>query len=434
MDEPRTPRQLLRRLPFGLLLLIMVFALGMGAGATLNTLLQPQSRSQAAPAATTPVQVFDEAWDLVHSHYVDPSAINDQKMLAAAINGMLDTLGDTGHTRYLTPDEVTTHSQELSGQYVGVGIQVEQRDGQVVVVAPLDGSPAQRAGIRAGDILLEVDGQSVQGLSLDDVVQRVRGPAGSTVTLVFRRPGQTDLVRVTLTRAQIKVSSVSWAMLPQSTIALVRISQFSDGTAADLRRAVQDAQRAGATSFILDLRNNPGGLVNEAIGTASVFLPPQTPVFIAKTRDGNQTIYRTEASEVRVDQPLVVLVNKGTASAAEIVAGALQDNQRAKIIGERTFGTGTVLTEYRLKDGSALLLGTELWLTPNGRQIWKNGISPDIAVSLPDQAQPFILVAGASLDSQALSQDDQLQTAIAVLTGAPLPADAPRGPGCTACR
>ena len=419
------------RFSFGLVLLALVFTLGVGLGAALAPAMSP-SHSQAAPSPAASVSVFGEAWDIVHQHYVDPTAIDDQKMLVAAISGMLETLGDQGHTRYLTADELRMHAEELSGTYTGVGIQIEERDGNIVVVTPLDNTPAQEAGIRPGDVLIEIDGQSAQGLGLDEVVRRVRGPEGTSVTLVFQRPGQREPIQVTLVRETIRISPVNWTMLP-GQIAHIRLSQFSSGATDDLKRAIAGAQAAGAVGIVLDLRNNPGGLVNEAIGVASQFLPPNSTVFLSQVRSGDREEYRTEVSASPTDLPMVVLINGGTASAGEIVAGAIQENKRAPLVGERTFGTGTVLTEFRLQDGSAILLGTELWLTPSGRQIWRNGIEPDVRVSLPPEVQPAMPVGGKPLSEEAMAQDVQLQAALRILQGYPaLGTSAPR-PGCLRC-
>ncbi len=420
-----------KRFPLMLVVLVLVFALGVGLGAAASPVIAPL-HSQAAPSPVAPISVFGEAWDIVHQHYVDPSAIDDQKMLVAAISGMLETLGDQGHTRYLTADELQMHAEELSGTYTGVGIQIEERDGNIVVVTPLDNTPAQEAGIRPGDVLIEIDGQSAQGLGLDEVVRRVRGPEGTSVTLVFRRAGQPELVQVTLVREVIRISPVSWAMLP-GNIADIRLSQFSSGATDDLKRALAEAQAAGATGIVLDLRNNPGGLVSEAIGVASQFLPPNSTVFLSQVRSGARDEYRTDASATPTDLSLVVLVNNGTASAGEIVAGAIQENRRAPLVGEKTFGTGTVLTEFRLQDGSAILLGTELWLTPKGRQIWRNGIQPDVRVSLPTEVSPAMPGSGKPLTEEAIAQDAQLQAALRILQGYPAPGTSAPRSGCLRC-
>lgn len=425
MDEPRNDGHASAstrpqtRAPVGtpvfiIVAMLAIFVIGLSLGVLVDQTISPFGPTIAKNEANVPESV-NQAWSVIHQHYVDEKAIDNQKMSSAAIKGMLDTLGDQGHTRYLNASEVKQNQQSLSGNYVGVGIQIEQRDKKILVVSPIDGSSAERAGINAGDILAQVNGKSTDGLSVDDVVQAVRGPEGTTVDLVFERPGQTTPIAVTLERTKLEVKSVQWVMLPDQ-IADIRISQFAHGTSTELTAAIRDAQQAGAKGIVLDLRNDPGGLLTEATGTASMFLKPDDPIFVSQVRNGDRTTHRAESGEIRTELPVVVLVNHGSASAAEIVSGALQDNQRAKVVGQPTFGTGTVLQQYPLGDGSAILLGTELWLTPDGREIRGQGIKPDIEVELPAGAAPYIPLRGHN-SPDAIQQDTQLQRALDVLKG-----------------
>lgn len=426
MDEPlnegRVPapshpqsRRMARVSIFLIVAMLAIFAVGMTLGVVVEQTFTPFGPKVTSTTTGVPEPV-NQVWSLVHQHYVDSKAIDDQKMTAAAINGMLNTLGDQGHTRYLNVTEVKQNQQSLSGNYVGVGVQIEQRNNQIVVVAPIDGSSAEQAGIKAGDVLTQINGKSTANLSIDDVAQSVRGPEGTTVDLVFQRPGQAAPIAVTLKRTKLEVKSVQWTMLPNQ-IADIRISQFAHGATDELTAAVRDAQTAGAKGIVLDLRNDPGGLLDEATGTSSVFLKPNDPIFISQVRDGGRTTHRAEGADVRTDLPTVVLVDHGTASASEIVSGALQDNNRAKIVGEATFGTGTVLNQYPLSDGSAILLGTELWLTPNGQEIRGQGIKPDIVVALPDGVTPYLPTSGHN-SPDAIQKDAQLQRALDVLKSA----------------
>lgn len=367
------------------------------------------AQQDGAPAS------IDEVWNLVHSQYVDPSAINDDKMTKAAIDGMLQTLKDEGHTRYQTAAEASAENEQLSGAYVGVGIQVDTKDNRIVVVAPIDGSPAAEVGVQPGDLLQSVDGVDVTNKTVDEVIGNIRGEEGTQVTLVFERPGQTQPVSFTLTRRKIAVSSVSWTML-DNNIADIRLSQFSTGAGDDVAKAINAAKVAGATGIIFDLRNNPGGYIDEAIRVGSLFTPPGSTIFISQVRDGTQTPHpATDVGTNTGDMPLVVLINEGSASSSEIVAGAIKSNNpRATLIGETTFGTGTVLSSYDLGDGSSLLLGTELWLTPQGKLIKNQGIQPDVVVGLPQDQYPFVPVSGAPTDPSTI-QDHQLQWAIDVI-------------------
>ena len=375
----------------------------------------PSSGASAAENSGSGPETINQVWDLIQDQFVDQEAIDNDQMTSAAIEGMLETLHDEGHTRYLTAEESQAQSESLSGEYVGVGIQVEQRDEGIVVVAPIDGSPAMEAGIRPGDVLVSVDGKDVTGQSVDDVVKIIRGPEGTDVSLEFRREGQDATVKVVLTRRKIEVSSVSWVMLDNNT-ALIRLSQFSSGAGDDVIKALGEAKEQGAASVILDLRNNPGGYVNEAVKVASTFVPEGSTIFISQFRDGSSEEHTADAQEQNIgDLPLIVLVNEGSASSSEIVSGAIQANTpNATIIGERTFGTGTVLSSFNLDNGGRVLLGTELWLTPDGRMIRDHGVRPDVIVGLRDGQFPFVPVTNSGPPPSDLN-DFQLEWAINVL-------------------
>lgn len=360
-------------------------------------------------------ETFDTAWNLVQTRYVDQDAIDEDAMLEAAIDGMLQTLKDEGHTRYLTAEESRSESESLQGEYVGVGIQVNERDDQIVVVAPIDQSPAKEAGILAGDVLLSVDGVDVTGQSIDEVIEKVRGEAGSQVTLRFLRDGEDSPLTFTLTRRKIDVSSVAWTML-DGNIADIRLTQFTAGSGDDVATALEEAKAAGAEGVILDLRNNPGGYINEAIKIGSMFVPEGETIFITQVRDGSQEPHLATAQPQHIgDLPLVVLINEGSASSSEIVSGAVKSNNpNASVIGETTFGTGTVLSNFGLGDGSSLLLGTELWLTPEGDLIKNQGIRPDVVVGLPEGQFAFTPIDNADNTLEEID-DYQLEWAIHVI-------------------
>jgi carboxyl-terminal processing protease len=362
---------------------------------------------------------FDQAWDLVMTRYVDRDAINEDVMLEAALDGMLETLHDEGHTRYLTADEAQASNEQLSGEYVGVGISVEDTEQGIVVVAPIDGSPAKEAGILAGDLLVSVDGQDVSGRAVNEVIGTIRGEEGSQVTLGFLREGEPDPLTFTLTRKRIDQSPVSWAMLDDN-VADIRLSQFTADSGDDVQAALREAQAAGAESVILDLRNNPGGYISEAVKVGSTFVPEGSTIFVSQVRDGTREEHKATEQDVHIgDLPLVVLINEGSASSSEIVSGAIKaNNPNATIIGETTFGTGTVLANYDLGDGSALLLGTELWLTPEGKLIKNQGIRPDVAVELPAGEAPFIPIDNAAAPTGDIT-DDQIEWAVDILTVQP---------------
>jgi carboxyl-terminal processing protease len=328
------------------------------------------------------LRLISQAWKTIQSVYVDHSAAQPRVMAYGAISGMVDALGDTGHSRFLSPAMVKELRELQRNKFEGIGAEIQIRSGHVVIVAPMDDSPAQRAGLRAGDIILKVNGREVTGLPLDQVVGLVSGPAGTSVDLTILDSTSRHTREVALVRASITVHDVSWQQLPETKFAHLRIASFGKGMTAELRAALKRIRGDGLGGIILDLRNNPGGLLNEAVGAASLFLKDGN-VLLVKNARGIVKPIPVKPGAIAADIPLVLLINGGTASAAEILAGAISSAHRAKLIGVPTIGTGTVLSEFRLSDGSALLLAVEEWLTPSGQVIWHKGISPDKVVELP---------------------------------------------------
>jgi carboxyl-terminal processing protease len=262
-------------------------------------------------------------------------------------------------------------------------------EGLPLIVGVFRESPAEKAGIRAGDVVLAVDGKSTTGEDLDTVIGWVRGAVGTPVTLIVRAGDDGPERTLKIVRADVAIEPVSWAMVPGTKTAVLRLEQFSTGAAKELKAALAEIKTAGAERLIFDLRGNPGGYVNEAVDIASEFLTSGT-VYIERNAKGEEKPSDVKPGGTATAIPLVVLVDGGTASAAEIVAGAIQDAGRAQIIGEKTFGTGTVLGEFALSDGSALRIGTVEWLTPKGRVIWHEGIEPDIVVARAVDLTPVV--------------------------------------------
>jgi carboxyl-terminal processing protease len=358
-------------------------------------------------------ELIKQAWDDIQTKYVDQSVVSSQLLAYGAISGMVDSLGDTGHSVFLTPAEVQQENQAIAGKLDGIGAEVSEKNGNVVVVAPIDGSPAQKAGLQSGDIILKVDGTAVTGVQ--DAVTRIRGTPGTSVTITILNPAGTTL-DMTIVRAEIHINSVVWQMLPGTTIADLRISSFSDGTSAVLDTALAAIKAQGATAIVLDLRDNPGGLLNEAEGVASRFL---TGGDVLEEKDINGNIKKDAvlSNVTKTDLPMTVLVNGGTASAAEIVSGALQDRGRAKVIGQATFGTGTALVGFSLTDGSEVVLGVSEWLTPSGKSIWHTGLTPDTVVTLATGVAPLLpeAIKGMTAAQLQASGDTQLLDAINLL-------------------
>ncbi len=398
-----------------LVLLVLVLGLGLTAGIVIDRQFFVPDPSIPSDASMN-FGLIAEAWNSIQKVYVDRPAVDPQKLTYGAISGMVDALGDTGHSTFLTPDMLKEEQNFTKGQFEGIGALLEMKDGHATIVAPMDGSPAQKAGLKPGDVIIKVDGEDVAGLPLNEIVDRVLGPAGTKVTLTILDPQTNETNDVTITRAHIELHNVTWRMLPGTTIAHVRIAAFSQGVTTELKSALKAAQQQGATGLILDLRNDPGGLLNEAISVASQFLSNGN-VMLEKNAQGETKPLPVKSGGVALDIPMVVLINNGTASAAEIVAGALQDASRATIVGETTFGTGTVLNQFKLSDGSALLLATEEWLTPKGRTIWHKGISPDIMVALQADSIPLIPETEQGMSTEQInnSGDGQLLKAIEIL-------------------
>ncbi len=398
-------------LPTILLALLIGFFGGYASAAVGGRSGCPLSGAQCAQFGN-----FWRAWQLATDKYVDAKAIDPQKMVDGAISGMLASLGDTGHTRYLPASEAKAERESLAGKFEGIGAFISMKDGDLVITAPIDGSPAERAGIRAGDIILRVDGVDVSGLAVDQLTSKVRGPKGTRVTLTVRHVGATEPVDIVVIRDEIKVTSVSWSMLPQR-VAMIHINRFSAGTSDEFKAALAAAQKAGATSIVLDLRNNPGGFVDELIQTADQLLPPNSTVLIEADRAGTRTPRTTGASSVPTTLPLVVLVNENTASAAEILAGALKDDKRAEVIGVNTFGTATVLSLFDLDGGAQVRLGTSQWLTPSGAEVRGKGITPTQRVALNPGVSGLSNKEAAALPLADLlsGQDTQLAAALRAL-------------------
>lgn len=361
-------------------------------------------------------RLMAQAWNTIDHSFVHRATLAPSDLAHGAIRGMVESLGDTGHSRFLTPKMRQVEREVTQGTLEGIGAEVQKKQDQVIIVAPLDNSPAQRAGLNPGDVILKVNGQPVSGLPLEEIVARIVGPANTRVEITILTPSTGQTRDVPLVRSRLKLQSVTWHQLPGTAIAHVRISLFSKGVTAELHRALRDIERAGMAGIVLDLRNNPGGLFSEAIETVSQFIGTGNAV-LERDGAGHVTPVPVKSGGVALHIPVVVLINGGTASAAEIVAGALADAHRATLVGEKTFGTGTILQPFPLEDGSALLLATKEWLTPAGRLIWHQGIPPDSSVALPPETPLLRPLVERNLTVPALhsTADGQLLRALELL-------------------
>lgn len=394
----------------GALRLVLFAAVLVATAAGAFYLGRSQSLASLQERDRESLELYAEALDVVRDDYVDQGALDSQKQARGAIEGMLDTLGDKGHTRFLTPEEREQNRAGLSGTYVGIGVQLEMSGDDVVVAAPIEGSPAEEAGVESGDVIVGVDGDSVRDEEVSGIVSKVKGPEGTRVEITVSRDGDERVFD--LRREEIDSPVVTWARIPGTDTAHVLLSSFSEDAAEELRTAFEEARAAGAERFVLDLRDNPGGRLDQAVEVAGFFLEPGSVAYVRKDASGGREEIEVEGETGLTGAPLAVLVNDGSASSSEIVAGALRDNDRATVVGETTFGTGTVLSEFELDDGSSILLGVAEWLTPDGDFIRETGIEPDVKVPEEEGDEPVSPTDWKGLSrEEAFERDAQLRAA-----------------------
>jgi len=348
-------------------------------------------------------KIFWEAWDIVRREFYG-EVPNDEEMTYGAIRGMLRALGDP-NTVFIDPKTAELERTQIQGEFEGIGAVVTMNEnGQLVIVSPMEGQPAEQAGLRPGDIILAVDGKEITGMSLTDAVLLIRGPRGTTVTLTVLRPGEPEPLTFEIVRARIKIQTVSYRMLEEAPdIGYIRLSIFGNRTDQELRNAIFELRKQGAKAFILDVRNNPGGLLSSAIDVTSEFIGKGV-IVTERWSDGRERPFQAKGHGLLTDPkiPMVLLVNRGSASASEILAGAIRDYKRGFLVGERTFGKGAVQQVYTLSDKSQLNVTVAHWLTPNGDDINEQGIMPDLEVIMTEEQ----IRAG---------EDIQLQRAIELL-------------------
>lgn len=361
------------------LLLLVGLSFGSGFGLARFTTAAP-----LAPRTESPeyFKVFWEAWGITQQNFVDPKALDPLRMTRGAIKGMLDSLGDP-HTGYVDPQLYKFEQADLEGAFDGIGAQVGIQNRRLTVIAPMEGSPAEKAGIRPGDLILQIDGKDTTGMSVAEAVSKIRGQKGTKVKLSLLHEGDKRPTEVEIVRDQIRLPSTTRKILP-GNIGYVRLAFFSEKVKDDLKPVLESLVKGQVDGLVLDLRNNPGGLLDETISVASQFIK-QGVVAYQVDKDGKKTEYPVRPGGIATDIPMVVLVNKGSASASEILAGAIQDAGRGVIIGEETFGKGSVNRFHELSDGSALYVTFARWLTPKGHLIEGKGLLPDIEVTLTDE-------------------------------------------------
>jgi carboxyl-terminal processing protease len=345
--------------------------------------------SRASTEAGTPEDLeslftpFWESWQIIHDQYID-QPVDSEALMRGAIRGMFDSLGDQ-HSSYMDPDQFLQASIPFEQEYEGIGAWVDTTAEYVTVFSPMPGSPAEEAGLRPGDRIIAVDGEDMTGIDGSLVIRRILGPAGTSVQLTILREGEPEPFDVEVVRAKITVPSVTTEMLEEH-IAYVRILQFADNTREELRDHISEIMEQEPTSMIVDLRNNGGGYLVTSVEVTSEFLE-EGLILIEEYGDGQRREYTAINGGLATEIPLIVLVNEGSASASEIMAGALQDHQRATLVGANTFGKGSVQNWIALNGGKegAVRITIAHWLTPNGRQINQVGLSPDYVVELTEE-------------------------------------------------
>ena len=381
--------------------------------------------SAGSPSITdSPKEVIDQVWQIVYRDYLDSTGKYDPKQWRTlrrnlltkayagseesyeAIRGMLASLDDP-YTRFLDPKEFKDMQIETSGELMGVGIQisVDKTSKEIVVISPIEGTPASRAGVQSKDVIVSIDGKSTNGMNTEDAVKLIRGKEGTEVVLGLRRKGK--VVSVPLVRARIEIHTVDSQLNTASggeKIAYMRLKQFNANAAKDMRDAILKFEDEGVNGYVLDLRSNPGGLLEASIDIARQWLDEGT-IVSTKTRTGIQDVRRATGSAL-TQRPVVVLVNEGSASASEILSGALQDNNRAKLVGQKTYGKGLVQSVRGLTDGSAITVTVAKYLTPSGTDIHKNGIKPDVAVAMSEKE-----IESLQLEDLGTNKDSQYRTA-----------------------
>lgn len=361
--------------------IIVLVGVSFGGGYGLGTTGTPLPMIAGTNSQPDYFKVFWEAWGITEKNFVDPKLLDPQRMTRGAIRGMVESLGDP-HSSYVDPQHYQFEQADLEGSFDGIGAQVGVQNKRLTVIAPLEGSPAEKAGIRAGDRILQIDGKDATALSVTEAVSKIRGQRGTKVVLTVVHDNDTKPIEIEIIRDQIKTTSVARRVLPDG-IGYVRLASFNENARDEVISALNALQNSQVKALVLDLRNNPGGLLDQAIGVTSQFLKDGVVAYQVD-KEGKKTSYPVKPGGVATDIPMVVLVNKGSASASEILAGALQDYKRATVIGEETFGKGSVNRFHALSDGSAVYITFARWMTPNGRLIESKGLVPDIVASLSE--------------------------------------------------
>ncbi len=388
----------MRKFSFVMLMFFLVFAT---AGITTFALAfgDEKAVNVGVPERTEFKKLYDTYDELKKDYYKD---IDQDKLVNGAINGMIESLDDP-YSDYMTKEEAEKFHESISSSFQGIGAEIQEKDGNIVVVSPIKGSPAEKAGIKPNDIILAVDGKSIHGMSATDAVMLIRGKKGTDVTLSVQKAGSDEPTEIKITRDDIPLNTVNAEMMDNG-IAKVQITSFSENTYKELQDALADMEKQGMKGLVIDLRQNPGGLLDQAIKISNLFVPEGKLILQVEDRNGKREKIAAEGGK-KIDVPVSVLIDGGSASASEIFAAAVSQSANIPLVGEKSFGKGTVQTASDFNDGSNIKFTTAKWLTPNGDWIHTKGIMPDVEAKLPDYANLPYLNPDKELKKEMVSSE-----------------------------
>ncbi len=382
------------------------FGYSYGTSTPKNIVIKGVSNIEQGIKSDSDFSIFWQAWDLLKSNHIRGAELKDKDLIYGAIEGLINSAGDS-HTVFFRPDDSQKFAEDIQGEFGGIGAELGVKDDYVVVIAPLEDTPASRAGIKAGDKILEVDNKPIQKVDVNDVVKKIRGTIGTKVILTILSNGDTKPREITLIRETITVPTLKWE-IKDNNIAYVQLFSFNEKAPYLFYKAAMGILSSDAKGMVLDLRNDPGGYLEVAVNIAGWFLNKGETVVGEVFRSGKKSDFLASGTGTFKNMPIVILVNKGSASASEILAGALRDNNKTKLIGENTFGKGTVQEMESLQDGSQIKMTIAKWVLPSGHEIDKEGLSPDIEIKITDKD------AEAKKDSQLDRALEEIQKMISV--------------------
>ena len=327
--------------------------------------------------------IFWDTWGVIHESYLKSADLKTQDLIYGATTGLVNSLKDP-YSVFLTPDDSKKFAEDINGNFGGIGAEIGMKSEQIIIVAPLKNSPAEKAGLLAGDKIMEINASSTIGMGIGDAIKIIRGPKGTSVDFSIGRAGKEKPLKITIVRDTISIPVIEWKM-KEGDIAHLQFFTFSENSVGLMYTALEEIKKAGAQGIVLDLRNNPGGYLDSAVQIASFFLEEGMPIVYEEFKNGKRDTFTAQGDALAKNIPLIILLNGGSASASEILAGAIKDNRGVKIVGEKSFGKGTVQELIRLRDNSEVKLTIAHWILPKGAQIDKNGIAPDVEVKISDE-------------------------------------------------